>query len=91
MSRIMAPGMPANTSWPEAPPAPGLGAVLPEAEGCQGPALAELLRASAPGQAYGFALNMHERACERGDDHWCDLWRATVESLRADHERGGRP
>ena len=83
MSRIMGPGMPADTPFLEAPPAPGLGAVPPGVEGCQGSALADLLRASAPGRAYGFRLDMHERACERGGDHWCDLWRSTVESLRA--------
>lgn len=52
----------------------------------QAVALADLLRAASPEQAYGFALHMHERSCESGDDHCCELWRSVADTLRASRD-----
>ena len=89
MRNVVSPGMLARMPFLENPPSmPSLDAVLLEADDPQSLALADLLRASAPDRAHGFALDMHERACESGDGHWPDLWRSVAEILRACQQRG---
>jgi hypothetical protein len=90
MRSVMSPGTLACLSNLEEPsPVPSLDAL--QADDRQSSELADLLTASAPNLAYGFAVDMHERACESGDGHWSDLWRSVVEILRAGHEcRDGR-
>lgn len=51
--------------------------------------LAGLLWAASPGQARRFALDAHERACERADDDFTAFWHETLHWLSC--RMGGEP